>query len=215
MGLKLVNSINWGLNFPTSRENYIRSIWKSRGDRELYSLNLVIWWQLRTISAQFGNLEATENYIRLIKKYEGGRELYPFNLVIWWMTENYIHSIQKFGGGWELYLLNLKIWRRLRTISAQSGNLEATENYIHSIWWMTKNYIRSIQKFGGDWELYPLNLVIWRKSRTISAQSGGWLGTVSAKSENLGATKNYIRSIWWMTENYIRSIWWMTKNCIH
>ena len=58
-------------------------------------------------------------------------------------------------------------------MSAQSGNLEGTENYIYSIW-----------KFGGNGELYPLNLEIWRRWRTISAQS-----------RNLEATENYIRSI--------------------
>ena len=55
-------------------------------------------------------------------------------------------------------------------MSAQSGNLEGTENYIYSIW-----------KFGGNGELYPLNLEILRQLRTTFAQS-----------ENLEATENYI-----------------------
>ena len=73
---------------------------------------------------------------------------------------------------------------------------EVIENYIHSIWKLTENYIRlnlefwrqlrtisgSIWISGGDWELYP----------TQSRISGCNWELYLAQSKYLGATENYI-----------------------
>ena len=77
-------------------------------------------------------------------------EPYPFNLEFG-ATENYICSI--LGDDWELYLPNLEFG--------------VTENYICSIWtleWLRTVFAQS-RNLKVDWELYSLNLEIWKSTK--------------------------------------------------
>ena len=122
----------------------------------------------------------------------------------------------------------MEIWKQLRTVFAQSENLEATENYIRSIWKSGRNFelIHSIENLKVDRELYLLNLDIWKPIENYirSIWTLQRLRTVFAQSENLEAdwelyslnldfglflkwTKKIELELWWL-RLYPLNFWW-------